>query len=196
MFDAKFLEVLSLPAKIIGGLFAFTAVSLIIDTWLMPTLLGAWRPYFILGALLFGCLFVSQMIALTIETFKISKKPSVLAERRKVLKDERIQERFAAEKAVLKRLDHLSPDELSFVADALRAQSQSFTGWVHSGDLSNMQMKGLIITPGGEHHADYYPFSFPDFVWEEVLARRIELIEKHNENQRLAEEEEGRGPRR
>ncbi len=52
-----------------------------------------------------------------------------------------------------------------------------------------MTAKRLIFTPGGTHHRDHYPYSFFDFVWEEILRRKDEFIEKddaHKEADRQA----------
>jgi hypothetical protein len=85
---------------------------------------------------------------------------------------------------VLKRLDHLSAQEIRYVADCLRKNEQSFLAYVHSGPVSNMMARGLVGSPGGTHHQDYYPYYFADFVWQALLARKDEFIEKDNEHKR------------
>jgi hypothetical protein len=49
--------------------------------------------------------------------------------------------------------------------------------------------KGLVWTPGGQHHQDHYPFSFYDFVWEKLLERKEEFIAKDEAYKRAEEAE-------
>jgi hypothetical protein len=53
-------------------------------------------------------------------------------------------------------------------------------------------MKGLVVSPGGRHHQDHYPYMIADFAWERLLARKEEFIAKDDENRRreAAEEKE------
>ena len=93
----------------------------------------------------------------------------------------------------MKRLDYLSVREIAYVADCLRKNEQSFLAYANSGAVSNMMAKGLVGSPGGTHHQDYYPYYFGDFVWEALLARKDEFIEKDNKNkQREAAEKRTR----
>jgi hypothetical protein len=59
---------------------------------------------------------------------------------------------------------------------------------VHSSSASLLGSKGLIYTPGGTHHQDYYPFVVNDFVWQYLLDNKEDIIAKDEENKRLEEE--------
>ncbi len=76
------------------------------------------------------------------------------------------------------RLDYLAEEEIGYVAEQLPKNAQSFMTYVHSPPVTNMMGKGLVYTPGGDHHQDYYPFSFHDFAWAAMLERRDEFIAK------------------
>jgi hypothetical protein len=57
--------------------------------------------------------------------------------------------------------------------------------------------KGLVWTPGGTHHQDYYPFSFHDFVWAVLLERKDEFLAKEEKHKRAeAAEREAQQRRR
>ena len=71
---------------------------------------------------------------------------------RKAEEDEQIE---IQKQKVLGRIEHLSKDELNYLADCLRENSQSFTTYVHSPSASTLGSKGLIYTPGGTHHQDF-----------------------------------------
>jgi hypothetical protein len=47
--------------------------------------------------------------------------------------------------------------------------------------------KELVWTPGGRHNQHHYPFSFRDFVWEALLARKDEFIARDEERKRAEE---------
>jgi hypothetical protein len=114
------------------------------------------------------------------------RRLSLLSKRRKALRDEKTQEREQQRVAMLSHLDHLSRWEVSIVADALEGNSPTFYTYVYSPPVSMLQGKNLVWTPGGSHNQDHYPFSFHSFVWDELLKRREEFLEK--EKAFLAEE--------
>lgn len=184
MLDPKWLDALSLPAKVTGGLCAFFALALAMDSYFTP-LLGSWRPMFILGALFTGCLFGATMIAAAKEAIVERGKPAKLAKRRQLVREDQARERAEAkaerESIIRKRIETLSDDEVRHVAKALRAGSPSFKSWANDGDLSNLMHRGLLTSPGGTHHQDYYPFSFPDDVWAILVENRDAILAKDDE---------------
>lgn len=116
------------------------------------------------------------------------QRQSALALRRSVRRKEQEDLRAAERVRVLAHLDHLSEEEIWYVADALKKGSPSFLTYVHSPPVSLLGGKGLVWTPGGEHNRNYYPYSFHDFVWEQLLERKDEFLAKHEENERAKRE--------
>jgi len=123
------------------------------------------------------------------------QKLAMLSARREQKRKERTEEAEAEEQAILAHLDHLSAYEICVVAEALQAASPTFYTYVNSPPVTMLQGKGLAWTPGGTHHMDHYPFTFRAFVWDALLARREEFLEKHAANER-AEEERKQAERR
>ncbi|MCA0025486.1 MULTISPECIES: hypothetical protein [unclassified Mesorhizobium] len=182
MPDVKWLDALSLPARIMGGLFLFSVLALSCNRWWMPLpLVENWKALFVLGLLLTGCLFGAAMIALSADAWRKTRVRTQAERRRSDIKAEHARVKAEIQANVLKRLDHLSRKEVGYFAQALRNNSQSITGWVHSADLSTLMDKGLLTTPGGNHHQDHYPFWIPDLVWQELLGRRDEFIAKDDD---------------
>jgi hypothetical protein len=67
---------------------------------------------------------------------------------------------------------------------------------VHHGPVALLCGKKLAWTPGGQHHQDHYPFTFHDFVWKAMLARKDEFIAKDVEFKRQAAAENAAQTRR
>lgn len=181
LLDPKWLDALSLPAKVTGGFLAFFVLAIVADKYVIA-LLGSWMPYFVLGALLTGCLFAGAMIEATAGFIIERGKPAKIARKRQAVREDQSRERALAEAerdlTVRRRIDTLSSDEIRHVAKALRDGSQSFKAYVNDPDLSNLMHKGLLTSPGGPHHQDYYPFTFPDFVWSALLEKKDVILAK------------------
>ena len=114
----------------------------------------------------------------------------MLSDRREHKRKERTAVAETNQKIALENLDHLSAHEIRVVADALEGDSPTFYTYAHSPPVAMLQGKGLVWTPGGRHHMDHYPFTFYTFVWEELLERRDEFLEKHAANERAEEQKE------
>ena len=99
-------------------------------------------------------------------------KATLLSRRRDIRREEAKRDRAEYEAQILKRLAYLSEEELAFAANCLRKNEQSFLAYVFSPPVSNLKAKGLVGSPGGTHHQDYYPFYFFDFAWEALLERK------------------------
>lgn len=107
---------------------------------------------------------------------------TLLQQRRDMRKAEEEEQIEKQKQKVLDRIQHLSKDELNYLANCLRENSQSFTTYVHSPSAAILGSKGLIYTPGGPHHQDYYPFVVNDFVWQYLLDKKEEIIARDEEN--------------
>ena len=193
--DFNWLNALKLPTKVIAGLFLFFSLLLLFDHLDIVVLADSGaigRPAVTVAALLFGCLTFTAFCQFGYELFKVKRKPRLLAERRQVRQDEQKQAQEEEQALALRRLDHLSDHEIGYVADCLRSGSPTFYTYVHSPPVSAMGAKGLLYTPGGNHHTDHYPFCFEDFVWDALLERQAEFIQKDEEIKRIAEEEKRR----
>ena len=130
----------------------------------------------------------------TVSQFSWGKRQSLLSVRRQIRSKELEDGRAKAQRVVLERLNYLCAEELRYVADCLREGSQSFYTWVHSPHAATLVSKGIVISPGGTHHQDHYPFSIVDFVWKELLAKKAEILARDDEN-RKREEQQRRGRR-
>lgn len=103
---------------------------------------------------------------------------TLLAARRAARRQEALQQRNEQQATTLARLDHLSGWELDLVADALNGNSPTFYTWAHSPPAGTLLGKGLTWTTNGQHPQDHYPFTFHDFVWDELVRRRDEFLAK------------------
>lgn len=191
MIDSNWINALKLPTKVLTGLFVASVILLIFDkaNILALSTFGALaKPATILVCVVSGALSLTSIIAFFIELFSASRKRTLLQQRREIKKAEEQEQIEAQKQRILERISHLSKDELRYLADCLRENSQSFTTYVHSPPASTLMSKDLIYTPGGTHHQDYYPFVVNDFVWEYLLENRDEIIARDEENKRIEEE--------
>lgn len=192
-FDSGWLSALKLPGRIVAGVFLFFALVLALD-YFGVTSLVALHPLAlvvaILGLVLFGSLSVAALLGVVYDAIMQGRGRKLLTARRDLRREEAKQDRAEHEAHALKRLDYLSKDEIDVVADCLRKNEQSFLAYSNSPPISNLMAAGLVSSPGGEHHMDYYPFYFRTFAWEALLARKDEFIAKDDEHKRREAEEE------
>lgn len=196
--DPRWLDALKLPARIIVGWFLASALVFVLDYFGVVRLAefhALARPITIICAVVSGSLSLAAFGGLIYDRIQQRRKPELLAQRRRIRRAEEINRRAEFREQALKRLDYLSTREISYVADCLRKNEQSIITWVHSPEMANLAAAGLVNSPGGTHHKDYYPFSIADFAWAELLKRKEEFIAKDNENKRKAAEEERRSSR-
>jgi hypothetical protein len=182
--DARWIDLLRQPTQVFVGLFLFSTLALVLDSLRFIDLLlfgGLMRPTLVLVMLFFGSLSVSAIGKLLWEWWTRRKD--------KKRAEELTREQEAR---VLSRLDHLSNHELHIVADCLRKSERSFLTDVNSPPVANLMAYGLVGTPGGQHHRNFYPFFFVDFVWAALLARSTEFIAKDDENERQEAEQRER----
>jgi hypothetical protein len=199
--DVRWLDALKLPARVIAGLFLGSVFLLILDYFgvvNLGELHALARLVLIIAAVLCGALCVTAIGGLIYDARMQHRRTTLLSSRREIRRAEHDSDRAEAEARALGRLDYLSKDELCFVADCLRKNEQSFTAYVFSPPVSNLQAAGLVLTPGGPHHQDYYPYFFADFAWTALLERKDEFIAKDDEHTRreAAEKERERHSRR
>ncbi|HEY9163792.1 MAG TPA: super-infection exclusion protein B [Magnetovibrio sp.] len=142
----------------------------------------------IVGAVIFGCLSLASFAALVYEDIIARHKVGLMSRRRKIRRGEAKEYREQYETEALERLDWLSREEISYVADCLRKNEQSFLAYYHSGPIANLIAKGLVDTPGGQYNRDYYPYTICDFAWKALLERKDEFIEKDDEFRRQDEQ--------
>ncbi|MGO7451832.1 hypothetical protein ACCS81_07465 [Rhizobium ruizarguesonis] len=179
--DAKWLDALSLPARVTGGITGACILLLLLDNvGVLPlSVFGAIAWHIVLASgVFFGCLFTGSIVDLAVKQWQIVAKPRRLAAERQAIRDEKATERKEREEQVLRRLDYLSEEEIHYVAASLSSNSQSFQTWVNSSGVASLIGKGLVYSTGTQHHRDHYPFSFYDFAWDAIVARRDEFIEK------------------
>lgn len=198
MIDANWINALKLPTKVLTGLFVASVILLTFDkagVLELSTFGSIAKQATILACVVLGALSLTSIISFFIDLFGTSRKHTLLQERKKLRKCEQEEQIHAQKRRVLERIPHLSKDELRYLVDCLRENSQSFTAYVHSPHTSMLMSKGLIYTPGGTHNQDYYPFIVSDFVWKHLLENREQIIARDEEN-KIIEEEKKRNARR
>ncbi len=151
------------------------------------------KPIVIALAVLSGSLSITGVGAFVKDQLTNRRKMSLLAARRQLKLQETESRRAKAEAAALDRIDHLSSQEIRYLANCLRKDSQSFYTYVHSSSVTTLMGKGLVYTPGGTHNQDHYPFTISDFAWKALLARKDEILARDNKNRKKEQEEKRRG---
>jgi hypothetical protein len=199
LIDANWINALKLPTKVLSGLFFASIILLVLDITLVLELSvfsAIAKPVTILVCVVTGALSLTAIVSFFIEGFTSSRKRTLLERRRELKKSEKENLASLQKQKVLERLPHLTNDELSYLANCLRENSQSFTAYVHSPSTTTLMSKGFIYTPGGQHNRDHYPFVVNDFVWHHLLEGKDQIIEEDTENKRKAEEEKQNARRR
>ena len=184
MLDAKWLEALKLPLKTMLGIALSSGALLLLDLDVFGEMA---RPIVIAVCVVSSVLSLVGIVDLLLVPLRERQRQSRLSVRRAVRRKEEEERHVEAEAQVLARLDHLSKEEIRYVADCLHKGTPTFYSWVHSPAASMLMGKELVWTPGGTHHQDHYPFSFYDFVWKALLARKDEFIAKDEEHKRSEE---------
>jgi len=146
------------------------------------------KPAIIILCVVSGALSFTSIVNYFIDIVGAEKKHTLLLQRRELRKTEQEDKGNERKQQVLNRIPYLSKDELRYLADCVRENSQTFTTYVHSPAASTLGSKGLIYSPGGTHHQDYYPFVVNDFVWNHLLENRDNIIAQDEENLRIEEE--------
>ena len=196
--DPKWLEALKLPLKVMLGIALSSGALLLMNysiqdldvfgTIMLPSVIVVWIVSSVFSLV--------GIVDLSLAPIREKQKQSLLTARRAVRRKEEEERRAEAEMQALARLDHLSKEEIHYVANCLRKSTPSFYTYVFSPAVSILRSKGLVLTPEGTHNEDRYPFSFYDFVWKALLARKDEFIAKDEEHQRADEAAKKAGRRR
>ncbi len=185
--DARWLDALKLPLRAMIGVVIACSALLWLDNekHIELSIFGSLtKPSIVVLAIVAGALAVSGIGAVIHDVVMAKHKRGALTARREARAKEAKERTDVAKAEALDRLNYLSPEELRYLANCLRKGNQSFTTWVHSSFASTLAAKGLIYTPGGTHHQDYYPFTIKDFAWKELLLRKDELIARDDENKK------------
>ena len=183
--DPKWLDALNLPLKasFAGALAATLLIAA--EAWAILDL-GPLGPYarlvLILLAVAFWCLVIVGVANFLVAPVLEMRRRSVLSTRRAVRRQEQEEQREAGRRVALARLDHLSAEEIHHVADCLRRNTPTFYAWAHDPAAAVLIGKNLLWSPGSVHHRDYYPYTFKDDAWAEILRRREEFIAKDGAN--------------
>jgi hypothetical protein len=193
--DPRWIDALKLPARAIAGLAAGAVLVLVLDHFAVINLADIHalaRPFTLIAAVVCSSLALFALGGVIYDSIAQRHRQTLLGARRAIREVEADRRRAERQRLALQRLDYLAEDEIHYVAACLRKNEQSFTAWVHSPHISNLQAAGLVGTPGGTHHQDYYPFYFIDFAWQALLKRKDEFIAKDDEAKRrkAAEEKE------
>lgn len=176
-----------LPGRIIAGLFLACLVALGLNALgilQVATISGLAFPLIGLGAVLFGALSLTALGGVFYDRWSQYQKMTLLAARREIRRNEEKRQRAEFEAKALARLDYLSALELRFVATCLRKNEQSFTASVYSPHINNLITRGLVMSPGGTHHQDHWPFMIEDFAWKHLLAHKVKFMARDYENRR------------
>ena len=188
MLEAKWLEALRLPLRIMVGL-AISCWVLLALHWqgvldLAQTFERALQALILVAVVSSVITTVVIIDTLFFEPRRERKKVKLLKARRAVRHEEEEQQRALREKKVLDQLDHLSNEEVRHVAGCLRQGTNTFYAWMASASAGTLRGKGLVWTPEGPFNIDRMPYTFHGFVWDALLKRREEFISKDDENMR------------
>lgn len=185
--DPKWLDVLKLPLTATSGVALATTILLALvwkDIFDFDPLGAYARLVLVVTAVVSWSFVFVGVIDYLFAPVRERRRQGVLSTRRAVRRTEQEDQRETQRTAVLARLDHLSTKEMHYVVEALREGSPTFFTYGRSPAVATLLGKGLVWTPGGTHHEDYYPFSFHDFVWEALREREDEFVAKDEERQR------------
>ncbi|MFV8595071.1 hypothetical protein [Ralstonia pseudosolanacearum] len=191
MLDAKWLELFKLPLRTaIAVAIASCALLALVFTHILDLgQIGLFAlPILIIVAVASTAMAVVGSVDTLLAPRREKRKQSALEQRRAIRRKEQDERREEAQREALAQLEHLSRREIEVVANALREGSPSFYTYVFSPPVSMLQGKRLVWTPGGQHHQDYYPFSFHDFVWKVLVERKDEFLAKEAEHKKAEEE--------
>lgn len=191
ILDLKWLvEALKLPLKVAAAVALSAAALLVLDLRGLLDL-GPFapfaRPVLTIVAVVFSILVVVEGTAYLMAPLSEKRRQTTLSARRVVRKQEEDDQRQAEQVQAIARLDHLSREEIRYVANALNGSSPTFYTYVHSPPVTMMAGKGLVWTPGGPHNQDHYPFSFYDFVWAKLVERKDEFLAKEEAHKKAEE---------
>lgn len=179
--DPKWLEALNLPLKVTIAVALAAGVLLGFDLkgWLdLGVIAPISRTILIIVTVIFTVLALVGIVDFFMSPFHEKRKQSALAARRGKRRAEENDARAENEAKVLARLDHLSRQEMRYVAACLENNTPTFYTYVHSPPVGVLLGKQLIWTNGAQHHQDHYPFSFHDFVWRTLIERKDEFLSK------------------
>ena len=132
MIDPKWLDTLKLPPKATLGVAVAAGVLLYLDWkgWLDLGPLGAFaRPVLILVAVVSAILSIVNIVDLALAPMRERRHVTALAARRAVRKQEEEEKLQERQKSILARLDHLSEEEVRYVAECLTKNTPSFYTW-------------------------------------------------------------------
>jgi hypothetical protein len=146
------------------------------------------KPTTILLCVVAGALSFTSIVTYFIDLLSASKKQTLLQQRRTLRRSEAEQELKERRERVIARIEHLSSNELRYLAGCLGENSQTFNTYVYSPAATTLVSKGLIYTPGGTHNQDHYPFIVHDFVWSHLLENREKIIGRDQANKEAEEE--------
>lgn len=182
--DSNWLNALKLPTQVMLGVFIACIIVLSFNHYevIQLVLFGdIAKPIIILVAIFTGSLSFTGVISFIKDHISKFRKHKLL-EQRKVLKlEQQKEQQVEYKKSVIKRLDHLTPKEIEHLADCLTENCQSFYAYVHSHSVGALIGKELVQSGGGTHNQDHYPFTITDFVWEELLERKDEFLQREEE---------------
>ena len=182
-------KALELPAKITGGVFIGCLLVYVLDRSgeLVLADIGTWvRPVIVLVGILSGCLFFASILS---DGWQASVR---FWRSHSESRDKEKAETEARERA-LKHLDQLSEQELYMVCEAIRENSPSFTSWAYISAGAQLVDKGLLIQHQGRFHTDHWPYTFHDFVWEEIEKRQDEFLRAEKAKKAEKEKAKRRG---
>lgn len=185
--DPKWLDALKLPANAtIAVALAVSVLFTLADAGVLDLgPLGAYaEPVLLIIAVVFWILTLVKLGDYLLVPYRERRRQKTLSIRRAVRRREEQERREAREKAILAHLDHLSLEEISYVADCLRNGTPTFYTWVNSPAVAMLLGKQLVWTPGTTHDQDKYPFGFYAFVWEVLLTRKDEFLAKDEAQRR------------
>ena len=191
--DSNWLNALKLPTQVMLGVFIACIIILSFNHYKVIQLSqfgDVAKPMIILIAIFTGSLSFTGVVSFIKDSVTKVRKKKLVEQRKKLQAEEKKEQQAKYKNSVLKRLDHLTPEELEYLADCLNENCQSFYTYVHSHSVGALIGKELVLSGGGTHNQDHYPFTITDFVWDELLERKDEFLQKHQDNVKKEEEKQ------
>jgi len=186
MLDRRRIGRMKLPLRVALAVALASGVLLLLDSQSVLDLSAVHAKTQTIAAIVWvasSVFSLGAIVNLLLERFGERRKQSRSAGRRAGRKQEQKRQRTRAQARTLKHLDHLSLDELKYVVDCLRNETPVFHTYEQSPPVDALQRNGLVWSSGAENQTDHFSFSFYDFAWEALLARKDEFITKYGATQ-------------
>lgn len=179
MLDSGWLKALDMPAHVTSGLAIGSGAVLLAERHelLYIHTLPVWVKAII------GVVFVMSALMALANLSRYGLMRIGAARERQQLAKEQIaqaaaerQRKIEYETDVLRYLDTLNRKKRKTLAYLTTHNEQSFNARIGGSSVSTLVQKGLLVPGKGVASAVEWPYTVPDFVWEELQRRKAEFL--------------------